>query len=531
MPFQFPTTCADSRNQSAVLVPEKNKVVVIGGRGEDGHALDVTNILDLATGEWFVGPQLNMPRYNLTAVYCQSRSRIYAIGGSTNHWGDAKLDCIEILDFGKSIELNSGWRTLSSPYVLQSPRCVHASLLVEDRFLVVLGGWTDTPETDPVEIFDLNPPRGAETAVWHTGPVMTRKRAYFGAAVVQGNKIVVGGEYEDDQFDFIEFNANAATVYDLFPEGSHWKTHPRLKATVSASTNLFSLDPQANAFLVMGSGGLEMVDLESAKVVPIPQCSFSVDRGHCAAVLLPAGEPSHACGLLAIGGLDNPFSMEWLPLPDDAHFQLSRYRNDKMPDFLPLPPKPSVSGNPELLKSSLLQWVKDAESILKGYLARVAQWKDQEEVFFQHQCDKLQKEIVQLIAKKDSREAVSAERADNYVRRCNREIASIRGVIKSLAGGQNVANSLAALPEDGPPHALCCPITFQLMTDPVVIVESGHTYERAAIAHHWATQENLEIPVTCPNTNQQLDSTHLTPNLLARSQIHQWREQHPDWHP
>lgn len=55
-----------------------------------------------------------------------------------------------------------------------------------------------------------------------------------------------------------------------------------------------------------------------------------------------------------------------------------------------------------------------------------------------------------------------------------------------------------------------CPLTREVMTDPVVLVETGITYERSAITQ-WLSHED-----TCPMTKQLLASRQLIPNTLAR---------------
>lgn len=79
------------------------------------------------------------------------------------------------------------------------------------------------------------------------------------------------------------------------------------------------------------------------------------------------------------------------------------------------------------------------------------------------------------------------------------------------------ANSIGS---DQPPSMFVCPITQDVMDDPVFAAD-GYTYERKAIAG-WITNHN-----TSPMTNLALPHTHLTPNLLLRSAIKEWREQHP----
>eukprot|EP01062_Namystynia_karyoxenos_P003160 TRINITY_DN11114_c0_g1_i1.p1 TRINITY_DN11114_c0_g1~~TRINITY_DN11114_c0_g1_i1.p1 ORF type:complete len:776 (+),score=230.84 TRINITY_DN11114_c0_g1_i1:122-2329(+) len=63
------------------------------------------------------------------------------------------------------------------------------------------------------------------------------------------------------------------------------------------------------------------------------------------------------------------------------------------------------------------------------------------------------------------------------------------------------------------PHEFYCPITRDVMTDPVLCVGDGFTYERTALAEWF--QHNL----TSPTTNQPLADTTMVPNRALRAQI------------
>ncbi|KAL7237168.1 hypothetical protein ACSBR1_020274 [Camellia fascicularis] len=68
------------------------------------------------------------------------------------------------------------------------------------------------------------------------------------------------------------------------------------------------------------------------------------------------------------------------------------------------------------------------------------------------------------------------------------------------------------------PNEFLCPITLEIMTDPV-IVATGQTYERESIqkwlnSNHW----------TCPKTGQSLAHMSLAPNFALRNLILQWCE-------
>ncbi|RWW35062.1 hypothetical protein GW17_00000140, partial [Ensete ventricosum] len=70
-----------------------------------------------------------------------------------------------------------------------------------------------------------------------------------------------------------------------------------------------------------------------------------------------------------------------------------------------------------------------------------------------------------------------------------------------------------------PPEELRCPISLQLMYDPVVI-SSGQTYERVCIEKWFKDGHN-----TCPKTQQQLPHLCLTPNFCVKGLIASWCEQ------
>ena len=71
------------------------------------------------------------------------------------------------------------------------------------------------------------------------------------------------------------------------------------------------------------------------------------------------------------------------------------------------------------------------------------------------------------------------------------------------------------------PEIFLCPITTELMRDPVSTVD-GLTYERSAIETWLATHD------TSPLTGKVLESSMLIPCVLVRSQIRELIEKHPE---
>ena len=93
-------------------------------------------------------------------------------------------------------------------------------------------------------------------------------------------------------------------------------------------------------------------------------------------------------------------------------------------------------------------------------------------------------------------------------------------IMASLAGG----GMPEPLPTDSrgviepPPKEFVCPITQELMEDPVV-TSDGHTYERGAVTM-WLEQHN-----SSPLTGEPLAHANFVPNVALRSLIHEYMEQ------
>jgi Leucine-rich repeat (LRR) protein len=66
------------------------------------------------------------------------------------------------------------------------------------------------------------------------------------------------------------------------------------------------------------------------------------------------------------------------------------------------------------------------------------------------------------------------------------------------------------------PDSFRCPITQDVMVDPVIVFETGHTYERSAI-ETWLHTHNTD-----PKTNVQLRSKNLVPNHSLRTSIEEF---------
>ena len=75
---------------------------------------------------------------------------------------------------------------------------------------------------------------------------------------------------------------------------------------------------------------------------------------------------------------------------------------------------------------------------------------------------------------------------------------------------------------DDEPEVLMCPITRAVFRDPVMVVDSGHTYERNDILEHFRRNGAKD-----PLTRRALSSTKVMTNWALRNVVQAWLDKHP----
>jgi hypothetical protein len=73
-----------------------------------------------------------------------------------------------------------------------------------------------------------------------------------------------------------------------------------------------------------------------------------------------------------------------------------------------------------------------------------------------------------------------------------------------------------------PPAYLRCPVTHELMEDPVVVCTTGQTYDRGAL-EEWFQRHK---PATDPTTNVVLSDTAVVPNWALREALTEYHKTH-----
>ncbi|CAB9503958.1 U-box domain-containing protein 12 [Seminavis robusta] len=77
-----------------------------------------------------------------------------------------------------------------------------------------------------------------------------------------------------------------------------------------------------------------------------------------------------------------------------------------------------------------------------------------------------------------------------------------------------------------PPRRFICPLTLEVMEDPVLHKKTGHSYERRAILTwiHNSTLNNADHRATCPLTRKPISTKELADNAALSYEISLWKE-------
>lgn len=124
--------------------------------------------------------------------------------------------------------------------------------------------------------------------------------------------------------------------------------------------------------------------------------------------------------------------------------------------------------------------------------------------------------VKKLVKEKATQNRESTQRIVDLLERF-KNIAGFEG--QNLLEGNTVSPKvLQKCPSLIVPHEFLCPISLELMTDPV-IVATGQTYERESI-ETWLNSDHK----TCPKSGQILAHSSLLPNCALRNLIQEWSE-------
>nr|CAB3481206.1 unnamed protein product [Digitaria exilis] len=125
------------------------------------------------------------------------------------------------------------------------------------------------------------------------------------------------------------------------------------------------------------------------------------------------------------------------------------------------------------------------------------------------------KAIKKIISERNGQQGDSTKQIIDLLNKF-KEIAGVDE--KNVLGDVSMPKSLNKCPSLMIPNDFLCPITLEIMTDPV-IVATGQTYERRSIQKWLDSGER-----TCPKSRQPLAHLSLAPNYALKNLILQWCE-------
>ena len=299
------------RGHASVVVENDNElqsIVVLGGETKGNLPTDSVIVWDSSTKQWRQGPSLNEKRRYHAAETCNGK--VYVIGGRN---GFQYLDTIESIDVASLLAIsdssNCHWQNFSCR--LSTARRGCAAVVVHDRYVVIMGGFSGRKYLSTVEVLDTL----QNKIVPLSGLTMNSPRGDFGAAVVGNSIYVVGGRNNDgeklDSVEVLTFNVDVDRTGDastLFGKSSSWIMSKDL--VLSMGRQGHGVAKIGNCVVVAGGCGINSVEvLDPYRHVVWLLPNMTVTRSDCSIAVLSKN-------IIVLGG-GNHASLETLALVDE----------------------------------------------------------------------------------------------------------------------------------------------------------------------------------------------------------------------
>ena len=489
-----------ARSGCAAVALDRERILVLGGSSGYWSSLDTMEVFHLSTQTWTspLSSDLRMgyPRYSFAAVALPS-----VTGGATNnicvmggHNSSGVLANTEMLDFEtqQCVELSS----------MNVRRQGCAAVLISPNLILVVGGHDGTSTLDTAEIYNTDHNQ------WTLLPSkLSTPRSQCAAAIIDQRVYVMGGTNIFEPLDSCE-------ILDLTTQ--QWSSgptmhHPRQGLTsVAVGNHIFAIGGSLSYYC---PAPVEMLD-PATGVWTMVKANMSVNRYQAAAVSMMGHE------LYVVGGESRV----------SRHKTMERMALQFLPDTPILPSQPLLPGKSgqqdaigkEDYVVQLSKWIKDVTIKKNVYLwqlqdvhSKVSEEHAKKEEALQCKMWEQEQELETAILKHQERMATIQRDLDKYrdlheealVRIESTKESWLTKIDKELVEAKDIANN----GESG--DQLVCPITRQLMVDPVLAMD-GFSYERDAIAALFvASQQQL---CCSPVTGETLTSDTLIPNLALR---------------
>ena len=533
-----------------VTAIDNHRFLVVGGTSPGTVCGKSCRVYDTRTREWSQDwPDLNIGRIHHTCV--TTNNKVYVIGGY-NYEEGGELDSIEELDLSVP---TPRWRIL--PQRLQCNRevCCAAVDPKDPNKVIVVGGRNKSGVLASCETVSLEEEQEGQT---RTMPSLTTERYNFSLVAVKKRfLVVIGGERVTEG---TSERLSSVEVLDLYeaPEEQQWRALPSMRIVRRSFAALFS--PRNNKIVVMGGGAdpETMYTLEELQVhglerrAPLPRQELGQDKDGWTANRphhQPLGKPPPLTEL-PTGCLDATHQgriQQWLVESEaqmmafvaqidaretelvrerDANRQMcekyvaqvDRKQGHARGILACCIQDTSTAGNagPNQTNSAFGMPGNDGAAVeLQNQLREAALPTTTFQMDGTHQrrmevwIEEMEKHKNGFVSAVERRERELLEEMNENRRVCNEYVEQVRMGQRKAKAKVRVARG------SGLPHELLCPITHEVMVDPVMTAD-GHTYERAAIECVFeGTRQGVDV--RSPLTGLMLSSRVLTPNVAIRS--------------
>ena len=530
----------------AAIVSTNNRVYVIGGRSVNGRERSIEE-LDLSRNprRWSVLPQeLATKREGCRAVvHPRNNDSIIVVGGFNGR--DRYLTTCEIVNVGQG----HGEATGTLP-PMTSPRKDHGLVLLDNRFLIAIGGSNGSP-LPSVEMLQLDHTNHGHRNGWCRLPQMQTARE-DGAAFLSGHDqiLVVAGHISDNGMEPTMEQLLWLHDNDEYEQQEQWQQQRERAAPADEHEQQPQWQQQrGRAAPAAAYDQQPQWQQQRGRAAPAAeyeqQPQWHQQRGRAAPAEYNEMENTMeqllcklqdneytllACAAAQfINAIDTLVMVKEKGVVSMQQQQLGRHALE----VLPPPPLLDLPGGrmDQTHKTKIQDWIEDTKNQWERYRVNVEEAitniRDEQETqkaTRRQQVEEMQKLIEKIQATCNTKIAEMTKEEHEDEEACLQEVESaelkLRERKAQVEDGLKMAGQVLGLIDSRvqtpiPPNELLCPITHELMVDPVMTAD-GHTYERSAIERHFARTPPNENPRS-PVTGVVLASRTLIHNVAIRS--------------
>ena len=284
---------------ASVVLPDQQSIVIMGGTANtmtmdlsEGYSVKIYNP---AKHKWETGPHLHRPRVGLCAVLCNGH--VYAIGGGPHSMERILVSALDPTLPPATFKAMTSWEKQWQPMPCRFShgRSFSAATVVQDRWIVIVGGSSSSPKMDIVDTASKT-----TATLLRAGPEMPNTCRSLGAAVIGNQLYLVGGfqpkfnqtlnrvrsielatvqdvaeKEEEEEEKNLESRPDYRKPCPLFPpsisplvDGKLWKEHRTLALRIPRySRAVVSVGPSHSCLVVAGGFDGKSKQLQSVEVI------------------------------------------------------------------------------------------------------------------------------------------------------------------------------------------------------------------------------------------------------------------------